>query len=144
MDKAVRWAASPTCSNCRADKRRWEMDRITEKVIGCAFTVGNVMGCGFVEKVYENALVYELRKTGLLVEQQYGIEVKYDGIVVGQFFADLLVEGRVLVELKAVKTLDEHHFAQCLNYLKATGFTICLLINFANPKVEIKRIARNF
>ncbi|MDZ7963207.1 MAG: GxxExxY protein [Aulosira sp. DedQUE10] len=127
-----------------ADKRRWEMDRITEKIIGCAFKVGNGLGCGFLEKVYENALAYELRKTGLLVEQQYGIEVRYDSIVVGQFFADLLVEGRVLIELKAVKALEEKHFVQCLNYLKATEITICLLINFGNPKVEIKRVARNF
>jgi len=127
-----------------ADKRRWELDRITEKVIGCAFTVGNGLGCGFLEKVYENALAYELRKSGLLTEQQYGIEVRYDGIVVGQFFADLLVEGRVLIELKAVKALEERHLAQCLNYLKATDLKICLLINFGNPKVEIKRVARNF
>jgi GxxExxY protein len=127
-----------------ADKRRWELDRITEKIIGCAFTVGNGLGCGFLEKVYENALAYELRKTGLLVEQQYGIEVRYDGIVVGQFFADLIVEGLVLIELNAVKALEEKHFAQCLNYLKATEITICLLINFGNPKVEIKRVARNF
>ncbi|BAY08105.1 GxxExxY protein [Calothrix sp. NIES-2098] len=120
------------------------MDRITEKVIGCAFTVGNGLGCGFLEKVYENALAYELRKNGLLVEQQSEIEVRYDGIVVGQFFADLLVENLVLVELKAVKALEEKHFAQCLNYLKATGLKVCLLTNFGNPKVEIKRVARNF
>ncbi|MBD2209745.1 GxxExxY protein [Calothrix sp. FACHB-156] len=126
-----------------ADKRRWEMDKITEKVIGCAFRVGNGLGCGFLEKVYENALAYELRKSGLLVEQQSEIQVRYDGIVVGQFFADLLVEDLVLIELKAVKSLEEKHFAQCLNYLKATNLKVCLLINFGNPKVEIKRIAHN-
>jgi len=120
------------------------MDKITEKVIGCAFTVGNGLGCGFLEKVYENALVYELRKAGLLVEQQYEIEVRYDGVIVGQFFADLLVESCVLVELKAVKNLDQNHFAQCLNYLKATDLSVCLLINFGNSKVEFKRVARNF
>ena len=123
-----------------ADKRRWELDRITERVIGCAFIVGNGLGCGFLEKVYENALVHELRKAGLFVQ----IEVKYDGVVVGQFFADLLVESSVLVELKAVRTLETNHFAQCHNYLKATNLTVCLLINFGNPKVEIKRIAHNF
>jgi GxxExxY protein len=71
-------------------------------------------------------------------------KVKYKGAVVGQFFADILVEERVLVELKAVRALDEMHFAQCLNYLKATGLTVCLLINFSNPKVEFKRVVRNF
>jgi GxxExxY protein len=71
-------------------------------------------------------------------------KVKYKGAVVGQFFADILVEESVLVELKAVRALDEMHFAQCLNYLKATGLTVCLLINFGNPKVEFKRVVRNF
>jgi GxxExxY protein len=126
-----------------ADKRRWDLSEITEKIIGGAFAVGNGLGCGFLEKVYENALVYELRKTGLLVEQQYGIEVTYQGIVVGEFFADILVEKCVFIELKAVKTLEDKHFAQCLNYLKATNLNICLLINFGNPKVEIKRVVRN-
>ncbi|WP_017317078.1 GxxExxY protein [Mastigocladopsis repens] len=126
-----------------ADGRRWELNEITEKIIGCAFTVGKGLGCGFLEKVYENALAYELRQIGLLVEQQYDIEVQYKGIVVGKFLADLLVERRVLVELKAVRVLDENHFAQCLNYLKATGLNVCLLINFGNPKVEFKRIVRN-
>jgi GxxExxY protein len=127
-----------------ADGRRWELNEITERIIGCAFTVGNNLGCGFLEKVYENALGYELRSAGFLAEQQYGIEVKYKGVVVGQFFADILVEERILVELKAVRALDEMHFAQCLNYLKATGLTVCLLINFGNAKVEFKRVVRNF
>jgi GxxExxY protein len=127
-----------------ADGRRWELNEITERIIGSAFTVGRGLGCGFLEKVYENALAYELRKAGLLVEQQYGIQVQYDGVVVGQFFADMVVEKCVLVELKAVKTIDENHFAQCLNYLKATGLTVCLLINFGNSRVEFKRVVRNF
>ncbi|MEC4818122.1 MAG: GxxExxY protein [Scytonema sp. PMC 1069.18] len=126
-----------------ADERRWGLNEITEKVIGCAFTVGNGLGCGYLEKVYENALTYELRQMGLLVEQQYDIEVYYKGIVVGKFISDLLVERQVLVELKAVKTLEPNHLAQCLNYLKATRLNICLLINFGNPKVEFKRIAHN-
>lgn len=126
-----------------ADGRRWELNEITEKIIGCSFTVGRGLGCGFLEKVYENALAYELRQAGLFVEQQYEIEVQYKGVVVGRFIADLLVEKRVLVELKAVKSLDEIYFAQCLNYLKATNLNICLLINFGNPKVEFKRIVQN-
>jgi GxxExxY protein len=127
-----------------ADGRRWELDRITERVIGCAFVVGNKLGCGFLEKVYENALAYELRKAGLEIEQQVRIDVHYDGVVVGEYRADLLVEGCVLVELKAVKTIVERDWAQCLNYIKATRLTLCLLINFGNPKVEVKRIVKNF
>lgn len=100
------------------------------------------MGNGFLEKVYENALAYEVRKAGLAVAQQHRIEVLYDGnVIVGEFVADLLVEERVLVELKAVKALDDVHMAQCLNYLKATGLPVCLLINFGRPRVEVKRIA---
>ena len=117
-----------------------EINKITRKVIGCAFTVSNTLGIGFLEKVYENALAHELRKAGLGVEQQHDIAVHYDGVAVGDYKADLLVEGRVLIELKAVKALDEVHLAQCLNYLKATALNICLLINFGKPKVEIKRI----
>ncbi|MBD2776777.1 GxxExxY protein [Iningainema tapete] len=118
------------------------IDSLTQRIIGCAYTVSNVLGAGFLEKVYENALAHELRKAGLRVEQQYRIEIFYDGIVVGEYFADLLVEGCVLVELKAVKTLDGVHFAQCLNYLKGSKLNICLLMNFGNPKVEIKRVIR--
>jgi GxxExxY protein len=127
-----------------ADERRWELNQITEKIIGCAFKVGNTLGCGFLEKVYENALVHELRKAGLRVQQQYPIKVYYDGIVVGEFTVDLLVEECVLVELKAIKSLGDKEQAQCLNYIKATKLSICLLINFGNPKIEIKRVVRNF
>lgn len=97
------------------------------------------MGCGFLEKVYENALAHELRKAGLSVEQQKSIAVWYDGINVGDYLADLLVEGQVIVELNVVKNLDEIHQAQCLNYLKATGLRVALLLNFAKPRIEIKR-----
>ena len=114
---------------------------ITERIIGCAYTVGNALGVGFLEKVYENALAHELRKAGLKVQQQYPIQVYYDGIVVGDYVADLFIEDCILVELKAVKALDEIHQAQCLNYLKATGLRLCLLINFGNRRVEIKRLA---
>ena len=121
--------------------RQMEINEITKKVIGYAFTVSNTLGSGFLERVYENALAHELRKAGLSVEQQYGIPVHYDGVVVGDYVADLLVEDSVVVELKSVKSLDEVHMAQALNYLKATGLPICLLINFGRPKIEIKRIA---
>jgi GxxExxY protein len=84
--------------------------------------------------------VHELRKAGLLVAQQRSIKIRYDGIVVGDYVADLLVEGVVLVELKAVKLLDDVHVAQCLNYLKATGLKSCLLFNFGTPKVQLRCI----
>lgn len=118
-------------------------DEITEKIIGCSYTVANELGHGFLEKVYENALAHEVRKAGLAVGQQYPIPVIYDGVVVGDYTADLLVANEVLVELKAIKNIDDIHVAQCLNYLKATGCIICLLINFGNPRVEIKRIINN-
>ncbi len=112
-----------------ADKRR-SLDGVTEKVIGCAYTVGNALGSGFLEKVYENALTHELRKAGLKVEQQRSLQVRYDGVIVGDYVADLLVEESVLIELKSVKAFDEVHVAQCVNYLKASGLHVCLLINF--------------
>ena len=113
---------------------------LTQKVIACAFSVSNTLGCGFLEKVYENALAHELRKAGMGVRQQYPVRVTYDGVIVGDYTADLLVEGRALIELKAVRALDNVHLAQCLNYLKATGLRICLLMNFGRPRVEVRRI----
>jgi len=106
--------------------------------------VGHALGCGFLEKVYENALAIELRRRGLKVDQQHGVAVYYEGEVVGDFVADLLVEGQVVVELKAAKSLDDVHMAQCLSYLKATRLTVCLLINFGKPRVEVKRIVSGF
>jgi GxxExxY protein len=123
---------------------RTSLNEISEKIIGCAFAVSNGMGCGFLEKVYENALAHELRKTGLAVEQQRSIEVRYDGVVVGSYCTDLLVQGAVIVELKAVKALDDVHAAQGLNYLRATGLKICLLLNFGSPRLEVKRLVNRF
>ena len=117
---------------------------VNEKIIGCAYTVANTLGSGFLEKVYENAMAHELRKAGLAVQQQAGIAVNYDGVIVGDYVADLLVENVVLVELKAVKTIDNVHFAQCMNYLKATGLQVCLLINFGTPRIEIKRVLNGY
>jgi len=118
-----------------------ELNPITEKIIGCAFTVSNTLGAGFLEKVYENALLHELQKAGLQVAQQHPIQVWYDGVVVGEYFADLLVQQSVVVEIKAVRTIDDAHWAQCINYLKATGLRLGLLLNFGKPRLEIKRIA---
>jgi GxxExxY protein len=122
------------------DGHKSELDGITKKIIGCAFTVGNRLGCGFLEKIYENALVVEMRKAGLSVVQQQIMEVRYDDVVVGNYVADLVVERTVLLEIKAVKFFDEIHTAQCLNYLKATGLPLALLINFGRPRVDIKRV----
>ena len=118
-----------------------ETNRLSERIIGCAFQVLNTLGAGFLEKVYENALAHELRKAGLVVAQQHGIIVRYDGVVVGEYAVDLLVEGTIIVELKAIKALDNAHTAQCLNYLKATGLHLCLLLNFGKPRLEIQRVA---
>jgi GxxExxY protein len=127
-----------------ADERRRDLDSITAKIIGCIYKVSNTLGSGFLEKVYENALALELRKSGLKAQQQHGIKVRYDGAVVGEFAADLLIEEKVIIELKTTKALDDVHMAQCVNYLKATGLSVCLLINFGKPKAEIRRTVRNF
>src|SRR3989338_4846084 len=88
------------------------LEEITGRIIGRAYTVSNTLGCGFLEKVYENALVHELRKAGLTVEQQKQIQILYDGVLVGEYVADLIVNSAILVEAKAVKMLDDVHFAQ--------------------------------
>ena len=104
------------------------------------FGFPNALGSGFLEKVYENALAHEIRKSGLIVAQQHPVSVRYDGIIVGDFFVDLLVKNIVIVELKAARSLDQSSIAQRLNYLKATATPICLLLNFGSSKVEVKRI----
>lgn len=116
------------------------INSLTEKIIGSAFSVANTLGTGFLEKVYENALSYELRSLGVEVKQQLPIRVEYKSHVVGEFVADLLVDDKVIVELKAVSSLDKLHSAQCLNYLRATGHKICLLLNFGRPRIEIRRL----
>ncbi len=116
------------------------INQLTERVIGCAYQVSNILGSGFLERVYENSLVLELRKLGFGIAQQHSIQVKYEGQVVGEYVADILVNETILLEIKAIRKLDDVHMAQCVNYLKATGLRVCLLLNFGTPKVEIKRI----
>ena len=123
-----------------SESNREGINQLTEKLIACNYRVSNTLGSGFLEKVYENALAIELRNNGLKVQQQHPIKVFYDGQAVGDFAADLLVESCVIVELKAVRTFDDVHSAQCLNYLKATNLKLCLLVNFGRPRVEIKRL----
>ena len=110
----------------------------TKKIIGAAYTVHHYFGYGFLEKVYENALSLELRKLGLVVEGQAPIKAHYQGILVGEYFANLLVEGLVIIELKAAEGIAEEHEAQLLNYLKATEIEVGLLLNFG-PKPQFKR-----
>ena len=117
-----------------------DLDAITERILGCAFKVSMGLGPGFLEMLYENALVIELERAGLRVARQHPLAVWYDGIPIGQFAVDLLVEDEVLVELKAVRALEDFHLAQALNYLRASCLPACLLLNFGAPKLEIRRL----
>ena len=116
------------------------LNALTSRVIGAAQAVSNTLGCGFLEKVYENALVLELRGRGIRVSQQHRLVVRYGEEIVGECFVDLFVEDDVIVELKASMTPDIYHMAQCLNYLKASGAPICLLMNFSRPHLHVRRI----
>lgn len=116
--------------------------KITRIVIGCAFDVINELGTGFLESVYEKALLLAIRQKGLTAYAQQPIHVMFRGENVGDFFADIFVEEKVIVELKAVKTLLPDHEAQVINYLNATGIEVGLLINFGVPRIEIKRFTR--
>jgi GxxExxY protein len=118
-----------------------EINVLSRTVIGCAFTVLNALDPGFLEKIYENALTHEMRKRGLMVEQQRAVSVHYDGIIVGDYFTDIIVENRLIVELKVVQSIHDSHRAQCIIYLKATGLKLALLLNFSRLKLEIERVA---
>lgn len=114
------------------------INRITETIIGCAFKVGNGLVYGHLEKAYENAMMHELSRAGLHAVQQFPTPVWYDGVIVGDYIADILVEGCVLVEIKSCRALDDAHAAQCINYLATTRLEVCLLINFGR-RVTVKR-----
>ena len=111
---------------------------LTSKIIECAFRVHNELGFGFLEAVYQNSLMIELEKSGLRADGEKPIKVKYDGHIVGDYVADIIVEDKVILELKAIKEIHPAHEAQLVNYLKATGIEVGLLINFGE-KVQIKR-----
>ncbi len=113
-------------------------DDITEKIIEAFFRVFNSLGYGFLEKVYENALMLELKRMGLSAVAQVPIRVMYAGELVGEYFADILVENRVIIEIKAARMIGPDHEAQLLNYLKATSTEVGLILNFG-PKAEFKR-----
>jgi GxxExxY protein len=114
-------------------------EELTDAIICAFYKVYNILGHGFLEKVYENALAIELKKSGLSVTQQEGVKVFYDGAQVGDYFADITVNGLVILELKAVESLKNEHYAQLTNYLKATDKEVGLLLNFGR-KPEFKRV----
>ena len=120
-----------------------DINDITYAIRGAIFEVNRVLGPGFLEKVYENALSIELTNRGLTVEKQVPIKVVYKENPVGDYIADMLVEKKVIIEVKTVGKLDKIHEAQLLNYLKATGIHLGLLVNFKHPKAEVKRMVFN-
>ena len=117
-------------------------EELTREIIGCAFEVINELGSGFLESVYEKALLVALRQKALSAAAQHPIKVMFRNVCVGEFYADLLVEEKVIVELKAVKALVPEHHAQTINYLNATGIEVGLLINFGHSKLEYRRFTR--
>ena len=118
-----------------------EINELTEIIIGCCYEVYNSLGYGFLEKVYENALCVELKQKKIKVEQQKKLTVFYKEEIVGEYIADLIVDDRVVVELKTIEKLAQIHRSQVLNYIKATNKKLGLLINFSPVTVEVKRIA---
>jgi len=117
---------------------------LTERVLAAVFEVSNTLGAGFLEKVYERALLHGLTLRGIRSTSQTSLAVTYKGHLVGEYFADILVEDLLVIEVKCVDRLAPVHAAQCLNYLRASGHRLCLLVNFQNPKVEWKRIMHGF
>ena len=116
---------------------------LTKEIIGCAFAVLNELGTGFLESVYEKAMVVALSEVGIPVQIQAPINVNFRGKSVGDFYADLLVSKKVIVELKAVSNLTPQHKAQVINYLNATGIPVGLLLNFGNSRLEFQRFTRS-
>ncbi len=123
-----------------AEFHDYKHKELTEKIIKIFYKVYNTLEYGFLEKVYENALLIELRKLSLQTKSQEPIKVLYDDEIIGEYFTDILVEGKVIIEIKAAKQLLEEHEAQLLNYLKATDIEVGLLLNFG-PKPEVRRRA---
>jgi len=121
-----------------------EEQELTEKIIGCAMKVHSSLGPGFLESVYKKALAHELQKAGLKVQLEQPIVVRYDGVVVGDFSADMLVEEKVMVELKATQALAPANGVQLVNYLTATGIEVGLLLNFGAERLEFKRKTRTY
>ena len=121
-----------------------DRDPLTQKVIGCAMAVHTRLGPGFLESIYQRALEIELLKQTVAFESQKPVTVQYDGTVIGEFLCDMLIEGQLLVELKAVQTLTSAHEVQVVNYLAATGMEVGLLINFGSDRLQFKRKFRKY
>ncbi|MCX6083046.1 MAG: GxxExxY protein [Chloroflexi bacterium] len=119
-------------------------EEITAKILAACFEVTNELGAGFLESVYQNALMLVLQEKGLTAQREYPLAVTFRTQNIGQFYADILVENKIILELKAVSALTEIHKAQLINYLKATGLETGLLINFGNPKLEYRRFDNRF
>ena len=127
------------------DKRQIESDKIvyrdlSYKIVGLAMTVHNELGYGFLEKVYENAMMVLLRRDGITAQQQYPIKVQFQGEIIGDYYADILVEDKIILELKSTDQIVDVHRAQTLNYLKATGLKLALILNFGKEKLEYERL----
>jgi len=118
------------------------LNELSEKIIGAALEVSKVLGIGFLEKVYENALNVELNLRGLKTQQQMPLKVYYSNELVGDYYADILVEDEIIIEIKNVEEFEDIHIAECLNYLKITGLKLCLMINFSKPTIDIKRVVK--
>ena len=112
---------------------------ITEKILAACFEVSKELGAGFLESVYQNAVIIALQEKGLITKQEFPLDVSFRGQIVGQFYADIMVEDKIILELKAVSTLTDVHKAQVINYLKASGIEVGLLVNFGNPILEYRR-----
>lgn len=123
-------------------KETYKYQDLTALILKLAFEVHNALGCGFLEKVYEKALIYELKEEDLKVEAQKPMKIVYKGQNVGTYLADIVVDDRVIIEIKTVDFLSMVHKAQILNYLKASGYEVALILNFAKPRLEYKRLVR--
>ncbi|MEK7310216.1 MAG: GxxExxY protein [Planctomycetota bacterium] len=123
-----------------AEDNKFEHKDITSKILNAAFEVHNILRCGFSEKLYERPLIYELKQRGLKVEQQKRIEVEYKESIAGDYIADIVVDNKVIVELKAVEAIIKIHEAQLLNYLNASKYHVGLILNFGKTKLEYKRL----
>ena len=117
-----------------------EHEELTKRIIGCCYLVLNELGPGFLESVYHKALLVALREAGLRAEQQVPLHVFFHGECVGDFYADIVVEGIVIIELKAIASLLPEHKAQLINYLNATGMPVGLLVNFGGADLEVRRL----
>lgn len=119
-------------------------EELSHKILKACFEVSNELGIGFLESVYENALMIALQQKGIHAESQIDLKVRFRGIVVGDFSVDVLVENKILLELKSASAIAKEHQAQLLNYLRATGIDVGMIINFGNSRLEYRRFENRF